>query len=178
MQTITAHFINGQFVESHGVEVVEVRNPATNELIGRVTMGDAVDAQRAIAAAKAAFPGWSQSTLRERQAWLQSLAAALTERLDDLAALCTTEFGGLAAFSAYAMTQARDFFLLAQHTLKPENFSQTINKAKVARVPLGVAGLLTPWNGNPWFVCGKAASALAAGCTVVVKPSELSALEA
>ena len=150
----------------------------TNELIGRVTMGDAVDAGRAIGAAKAAFPAWSLTSLDERKAWLQKLADAMTELLDDLKAMCTTEFGGLAAFSDYAMTQARDFFVLAQDTLKPENFEQTVNKANVKHVPLGVAGLLTPWNGNPWFVCGKAASALAAGCTVVIKPSQLSALEA
>jgi aldehyde dehydrogenase (NAD+) len=178
MQTITKHFINGEFVESHGTDVVEVHNPKNNELIGRVTMGDAVDAERAIASAKAAFPAWSRTTLDERKVWLQKLADALTERLDELKALCIAEFGGLAAFSGYAMTQARDFFVFAQDTLKPENFEQTVNQAKVARVPLGVAGLLTPWNGNPWFVCGKAASALAAGCTVVIKPSELSALEA
>ena len=178
MRTITKHFINGEFVESHGRDVVEVRNPKNNELIGRVTMGDAVDAERAIASAKAAFSAWSQTSLDERKAWLQKVADAVTERLDDLKALCTTEFGGLAAFSDYAMTQARDFFVLAQDTLKPESFEQTVNKAKVTHVPLGVAGLLTPWNGNPWFVCGKAASALAAGCTVVIKPSQLSALEA
>src|SRR5262245_23304736 len=178
MQTVTQHFINGELVESHGRDVVEVLNPTNNEPIGRVTMGDAVDAERAIAAAKAAFPGWSQTSLSERKAWLQKLADAMTERLDDLKAMCTAEFGGLAAFSDYAMTQARDFFVLAKDTLEPENFEQTVNKAAVRHVPLGVAGLLTPWNGNPWFVCGKAASALAAGCTVVIKPSQLSALEA
>jgi aldehyde dehydrogenase (NAD+) len=178
MRTITKHFINGEFVESHGRDVAEVRNPKNNELIGRVTMGDAVDAERAIAAAKAAFPAWSRTSLDERKAWLQKLADAVTERLDDLKALCTAEFGGLAAFSDYAMTQARDFFVLAQDTLEPENFEHTVNKAKVTHVPLGVAGLLTPWNGNPWFVCGKAASALAAGCTVVIKPNQFSGLEA
>jgi aldehyde dehydrogenase (NAD+) len=178
MRTITKHFINGEFVESHGKEVAEVRNPKNNELIGRVTMGDAADAERAIAAAKAAFPAWSLTSLAERKAWLQKLADAVTERLDDLKALCTAEFGGLAAFSDYAMTQARDFFILAQETLEPESFEQTVNKAKVSHVPLGVAGLLTPWNGNPWFICGKAASALAAGCTVVIKPNQFSGLEA
>src|SRR6202048_3324824 len=178
MRTTTKHFINGEFVESHGRDVVEVRNPKNNQLIGRVTMGDAVDAERAIASAKAAFSAWSQTSLDERKAWLQKVADALTERLDELQVLCTAEFGGLAAFSGYAMTQARDFFVFAQDTLKPENFEHTVNQAKVRQVPLGVAGLLTPWNGNPWFVCGKAASALAAGCTVVIKPSQLSALEA
>jgi aldehyde dehydrogenase (NAD+) len=178
MQTITKHFINGELVESHGTEVVDVRDPKNNELIGRATMGDAVDAERAIAAAKAAFPAWSQTALDERKVWLQKLADAVTERLDELKALCTAEFGGLTAFSDYAMTQARDFFVLAQETLERENFEHRVNKAIVSRVPLGVAGLLTPWNGNPWFVCGKTASALAAGCTVVIKPNVLNALEA
>ncbi|MDB5527291.1 MAG: aldehyde dehydrogenase family protein [Devosia sp.] len=178
MQIITRHFINGEFVQSHGSIVAEVRNPFNNVIIGRVTLGDTVDAERAVAAAKAAFPAWSQTTLEERKAWLQKLADALTDRLHDLTAACIAEFGGLTGFSAYAMSQARDFFVLAQETLKPENFEQVVNQATVTRVPLGVAALLTPWNGNPWFICGKAASALAAGCTVVIKPSELSALEA
>jgi aldehyde dehydrogenase (NAD+) len=155
MQNITQHFINGELVESHGRDVVEVRNPTNNELIGRVAMGDGVDAGRAIASAKAAFPAWSQTSLDERKAWLQRLADAMTESLDDLKAMCTTEFGGLAAFSDYAMTEARDFFVLAQDTLEPENFEQTVNKAAVRHVPFGVAGLLTPWNGNvgvsPWL---------------------------
>ncbi len=70
MRTITKHFINGDFVESHGIAVAEVHNPTNNEPIGRVTMGDAIDAERAIAAAKAAFPGWSRTTLDERKVWL------------------------------------------------------------------------------------------------------------
>jgi aldehyde dehydrogenase (NAD+) len=177
MKIITRHLIGGQFVESHGTEVAEVRDPKNNQLIGQVTMGDAVDAERAIAAAKAALPEWALTTLEERKAALQKLADAVTERLQDLTALCTTEFGGLAGFSAYAMSQARDFFVLAQETLQSENFEYVVNKANIVRVPIGVAGILTPWNGNPWFVCGKTASALAAGCTVVIKPSELSALE-
>jgi aldehyde dehydrogenase (NAD+) len=82
-----------------------------------------------------------------------------------------------AFYAGYVDGQARDFLLLVQDLLKPENFEETNGNATITRVPVGVAGLLTPWNGNPWFVCGKAASALAAGCTVVIKPSELSTLE-
>lgn len=149
MQTITKHFINGDFVESHGTAVVEVRNPTNNEPIGRVTMGDAIGAERAIAAAKATFPGWSRTTLDERKVWLQRIADALTERLDELIALCIAEFRGLASFSRYAMSQARDFFVFAQDTLAREHFEQTVSHAQVTRVPLGVAGLLAPWNGHP-----------------------------
>jgi aldehyde dehydrogenase (NAD+) len=176
MQTVTQHYINGAFVKSHGNEVLDIFSPLDNALIGKVTMGDGVDAERAIAAAKAAFPSWSQTTLNNRKFWLQKIADALTERLDELTALCTVEFGSLAGFSVYAMSQARDFFLLAQDKLEPETFESRVGAAQVTYVPLGVAGLLTPWNGSPWFVCSKTASAFAAGCTVVIKPSVLSAL--
>jgi aldehyde dehydrogenase (NAD+) len=178
MKTIDKHLIGGSFVESHGRDTVEVRNPTSNVVIGRVTMGDAVDAERAIAAAKAAFPMWSKTTLGDRKRALSRIAEALTARLPELKAACVQEFGALSSFSDYAMSQARDFFVLVQETLVPENFESSVGKAKVRRVPMGVAGLLTPWNGNPWFVCGKLASALAAGCTAVAKPSDLSALEA
>ena len=178
VRTVTTHLIDGMLVPSHGTEVVEVRNPNDDVLIGRVTMGDSVDAARAIAAAKAAFPAWSRTTLEERRMWLQRLADAVTARLDDLTELCTAEFGAIAPFAHYAMTQARDFFVIAQETLLPEHFEATVAQARVTRVPLGVAGLLAPWNGAGWFICGKAASALAAGCTVVIKPSNLSGLEA
>ena len=117
MQIINKHFIGGAFVTSHGTDVSDIRNPTTNQLIGRVTMGDAEDAERAIAAAKAAFPAWSQTTLEERKVWLQKLADAVTERIDDLTAACTAEFGALSGFSRYAMSQARDFFIYAQEVL-------------------------------------------------------------
>lgn len=172
------HFIDGALVASHGTEVVDVHDPNDGALIGRVTMGDDVDAERAIAAAKRAFPEWSRTSLEERRMWLQRLADAVTLRLDELITLCTAEFGAIAPFSRYAMEQARDFFIYAQETLVPEHFEAKLAHATVTRVPLGVAGLLTPWNGAGWFMCGKAASALAAGCTVVIKSSNLSGLEA
>jgi aldehyde dehydrogenase (NAD+) len=178
MKIVNQHFINGTFVDSHGQETVDIHNPATGGLIGRSTYGDEVDAERAIAAAKAAFPAWSVTTLDERREYLQRLADALTERIDELAAMTVTEYGATPLFAGAIDGQARDFFLLAQDLLTPENFQETHNTATITKVPVGVAGLLTPWNGNPWFVCGKAASALAAGCTVVIKPSELSMLQA
>jgi aldehyde dehydrogenase (NAD+) len=178
MKILNQHFINGRFTDSHGQETVDVHNPATGELIGRSTYGDAVDAERAIAAAKSAFPSWSTTSLEKRKEYLRRIADALTERMDELVAMTVAEYGAPAFFAGYIDGQARDFFLLVQDLLKPENFAETNGNATITKVPVGVAGLLTPWNGNPWFVCGKAASALAAGCTVVIKPSELSTLEA
>nr|WP_087575889.1 aldehyde dehydrogenase family protein [Sphingomonas sp. CDS-1] len=177
MQTVAQHFIGGDFADSIGRETVDIFNPATGEQIGRATLGNEADAERAIAAAKAAFPAWSQTTLEERKVFLGKLAAALTERLDDLKSTMIAEYGSPAWFAGYVVDQARDFFNFAQNLLDAGNFEQVVGKAKVKKVPLGVAGLMTPWNGSAWFVCGKAASALAAGCTVVIKPSELSVLQ-
>jgi aldehyde dehydrogenase (NAD+) len=168
------HFIGGYLVNSHGREVMDIYNPATGTRIGRATLGDEIDTERAIVAANAAFPAWSQTSLDERKVWLQRLANALTERLGDLKAITIAEYGAPATFTDYIVQQARDFFVLVQDLLKPETFETKRGHSTIQKLPIGVAGLMTPWNGSPWFVCEKAASALAAGCTVVIKPSELS----
>jgi aldehyde dehydrogenase (NAD+) len=168
------HFIGGCLVNSHGREVMDIRNPANGALIGHATLGNEVDAQRAITAANAAFPAWSLTTLVERKFWLQRLADALTERLSDLKAITIAEYGAPVTFADYIVDQARDFFVLVQDLLKPETFETKHGHSTIQKLPIGVAGLMTPWNGSPWFVCEKGASALAAGCTVVMKPSELS----
>jgi aldehyde dehydrogenase (NAD+) len=168
------HFIGGHFVSSHGREVMDIFNPANGTLIGRAALGDEIDAERAIAAANAAFPAWSRTSLDERKVWLQRLADALTERLVELKAITIAEYGTPATFTDYIVDQARNFFVLAQDLLKPEVFETKRSHYTIQKLPVGVAGLMTPWNGSPWFVCEKAASALAAGCTVVMKPSELS----
>jgi len=168
------HFIGGRSVNSHGREVMNIYNPANGKLIGRATLGDEVDTERAITAANSAFPTWSRTTLGERKFWLQRLAEALTERLSDLKAITIAEYGAPAAFTDYIVDQARDFFLLVQDLLRPETFETKHGHSTIQKLPIGVTGLMTPWNGSSWFVCEKVASALAAGCTVVVKPSELS----
>jgi len=177
LDILDQHFVGGRMIASHGQERMDIHNPATGELIGRATLGDEVDTERAIAAAKAAFPTWSKTTIAERKVWLQRLADALTERLDDLKAITIAEYGAPATFADYIVEQARDFFVLAQDLLQPETFTSKRGLSTIQKLPVGVAGLMTPWNGSPWFVCEKAASALAAGCTVVMKPSELSPLQ-
>lgn len=171
------HFIGGQFVNSHGQEVVNVFNPANGDLIGRTTLGDAVDAERAIEAAHGAFSGWSRTTLEERKNYLQKIADAMTERMDDLVEISVAEYGAPISFARMFNNQARDFMLLTRNLLKTNNFEERNGNATITKLPVGVAGLLTPWNGSPWFIAGKTASALAAGCTVVIKPSQLSTLQ-
>ncbi|MFD3505792.1 aldehyde dehydrogenase family protein [Streptomyces sp. NPDC058678] len=177
MYIANQNFIGGQFVDSHGQERVEVHNPATGEVIGHAVLGNEVDAELAITAAHEAFPAWSQTSLEERKEYLQRLADAIDERMDDLIAVTVAEYGAPVSFAGMFNQQARDFMVLAKDLLKPENFEETNGDATITKVPVGVAGLLTPWNGSPWFIAGKTASALAAGCTVVIKPSQNSALQ-
>jgi aldehyde dehydrogenase (NAD+) len=177
MKVVTQHYINGAFVESRGQELMEIRSPATGDLIGRATLGSAEDARRAIAAAKTAFETYSVSTLTERGEILMRLANAMTPRIDDMVAIMMQEYGGLKPFCRFVVDQARDFLARAPQLLVDKNFQEQMGDATILRVPCGVAGLITPWNGSCWFICMKAASALAAGCTVVVKPSEMSTLQ-
>jgi aldehyde dehydrogenase (NAD+) len=133
MKIVNQHFINGRFADSHGQETVDVHNPATGELIGRSTLGDAVDAERAIAAAEAAFPSWSTTSLEERKEYLQRIADALTVRMDELVAMTVAEYGAPAFYAGYLDGQARDFFLLAQDLLKPENYEETNGRSTTTR---------------------------------------------
>jgi aldehyde dehydrogenase (NAD+) len=174
MRTITQHYIGGRFVESHGQGFRDIVNPTTGETIGMGIQGDAEDARAAVAAAKAALPGWSATSLEERRQYLQNIADSLDRHRDELAEVMTEEYGAIAAFSGFTIAQARDFFLQAKALLVPETFEERLGDAVVRKVPVGVAALITPWNGSAWFLAMKAAVALASGSTVVMKPSDRS----
>jgi len=177
MRTVTKHYIDGEFVESHGREVMESVNPSNGEVLGHVTLGDAEDARRAIAAAKKAFPAYSRTTKEERSRYLRRLHEAVSARAADLTAVMIEEYGGPRQFSEASSARAATSFLNADAALKEVALTREIGGATVSLEPLGVAGLITPWNASSSFVCGKLAAALAAGCTAVIKPAELSALQ-
>jgi aldehyde dehydrogenase (NAD+) len=177
MKTITKHYIDGAFVESHGREVMDSINPSNGKVIGRTMLGDQEDARRAIAAAKRAFAGFARTTKEERANVLRRLHEVVAARIDDLTAAMVEEYGGTLRFSELIVQSAADSFLQAEKALQQLQLLRTWNKTTVSFVPVGVCGLITPWNANALFVCMKLASAVAAGCTVVVKPSELSPLQ-
>src|SRR5229473_4348739 len=99
MQTITKHYIDGAFVESHGREVMDIIKPTTGEVIARVTLGDEEDTRRAIAAAKLAFVSFGRTTKEERLRYLHQLHKAVSARVDDLTAVMIEEYGGVARFA-------------------------------------------------------------------------------
>ena len=103
MKTITKHYIDGAFVESHGREVMDIISPTNGKVIGRVTLGDEEDARRAIAAAKRAFATFGRTTKEERAKILRRLHEAVSARIDDLTAAMVEEYGGAAVFSRIMM---------------------------------------------------------------------------
>ncbi|MGE8154146.1 aldehyde dehydrogenase family protein [Pseudomonas vancouverensis] len=177
MQRIEHIYINGEFVLPHGEEWFDLHNPSTEDVIGQVRLGDALDAQHAIAAAKAAFPGWSRTTLDERIAALQRLHHAVAAREEELLQAIILEYGAPAVRGRWMATYPADVIAQAIDALQAFDFEEQVGMAKVILTPVGVAGLITPWNSNAGFICNKLATALAAGCTAVIKPSEMSALQ-
>jgi aldehyde dehydrogenase (NAD+) len=177
MRTIDTVYIDGQFVTPHGEELFDLFNPATEERIGQVRLGDAVDAQAAVAAAKRAFPLYSQTTRAERIALLRRLHDAVAARSDVLAAAMIEEYGAPQAFVGFSVAHAANLFLDMAKTLEAFEFSQTIGGAEVTLQPIGVVAAISPWNSSIGSVCSKLATALAAGCTIVIKPSEMSAIQ-
>jgi aldehyde dehydrogenase (NAD+) len=177
MKTITRHYIDGAFVQSHGHEVMDIISPTTGKPIGRVTLGDEEDTRQAIAAAKRAFVTFGRSTKEERADLLRRLHKAVMARLDDLTAMMVEEYGGVVQFAGPIVQSGAGAFLAAEKALKELPFTRTWGKTTVTLEPVGVAGLITAWNANALFICLKLASAIGAGCPVVLKPSEFSSLQ-
>jgi aldehyde dehydrogenase (NAD+) len=177
MKTVTKHYIDGAFVESHGREVMDSINPSNGRVIARMLLADEEDARRAIAAAKRAFASFARSPKEERANVLRRLHQVLVPRIEDLTAVMIEEYGGVAQFSRRIVQMAANSFLQAEKALRQLLLVRTWGTTTVSFEPVGVAGLITAWNSNALFICLKLASAVAAGCTVVVKPSELSSLE-
>jgi len=177
MKTITKHYIDGAFVESHGREVMDLIRPTDRQIIGRVTLGDEEDTRRAIAAAKRAFATFGRTSKEERMEILRKLHHAVSARSADLTRVMVDEYGGVVQFAGPIVQAGAEVFLSAEKALHELPLTRSWGKTTVTMEPVGVAGLISPWNANAFFLCMKLASAVAAGCTVVMKPSELSALQ-
>ncbi|MGU7782203.1 aldehyde dehydrogenase family protein [Burkholderia sp. PU8-34] len=177
MQTIDQIYIDGAFVTPHGNERFDLFNPSTEQVIGRVRLADADDARAAIAAAKRAFPAFSRTDKRERVEMLRLMHAAVAAKEDELFEAIIDEYGAPVSRGRWMARHASDVLLEAANTLEQYSFVRRAGSADVVMHPLGVAGLITPWNSDAGFICGKLAAALAAGCTAVIKPSEMSAIQ-
>src|SRR5579862_1792714 len=177
IRTINTHYIDGAFVESHGQEVVDIIRPTDGQVIGRVTLGDEEDTRRAIDAARRASANFGRTTKEERASALRRLHQAISARVEDLTAVMVEEYGGVVQFARVIVESGLNAFPAAEKGLEELPLTQSWGKTTVTLEPVGVAGLITAWNANALFICLKLASAIGAGCTVVIKPSELSSLQ-
>ncbi len=177
MRFIEQIYIDGQFVTPHGSARADLFNPATEEKIGEVRLADESDVDAAVAAAKRAFPGLAGATPAERAVLLRRLRDAMTARADDLLAAMAEEYGAPPVFTAFAIPHAASVFETMAQTIETYPFARTIGRAEVTMVPVGIVAAVTPWNSNIGFICSKLATAIAAGASIVIKPSEMSALQ-
>src|ERR1700753_3794863 len=177
VQTIATHYIDGEFAPSHGREVMDSIRPTDKQVIAHMTLADEEDTRRAIAAARRAFESYRTSPIDERRDILLSLHEAATARLDDLTTAMVDEYGGVVSFARPIIEGGVGAFKASADALSEIQWPRHWGRTTVTMEPVGVAGLITAWNANALFVCLKLASALAAGCTVVIKPSELSPLQ-
>lgn len=175
MKIFNQIYINGQFTAPHGTEILDLIQPATGKVRAQVVLGDEVDVQAAVKAAKAAYATVAQSSISQRMQWLSQLSEALAERKNDLIEVMLEEYGANRGFVEAAVQMAINNPLEISKALENYEFVKQVNRTKVAMESIGVVGLITPWNSNAGFITGKFSTALAAGCTAVIKPSELSA---
>lgn len=172
-------FIGGQWVAPSAKESIEVHNAGTGAVMGSVPAGGEQDINAAVAAARAALDGWSQTPVDKRAEYLEKISAGLKARADELAKLIAQEVGmpiKLAGRIQAGLPIAN--FANYAKLVKGFKFEETVGNSVVVREPVGVVGAITPWNYPLHQITLKVAPALAAGCTVVLKPSEVAPFNA
>ena len=177
MHVIEHLYIDGNFVTPLGDEWLDIIKPADGSVIGKARLANEQDTDRAIAAAHAAFRAFSRTSVTERITLLEQMYEAVKRCETDLHDAILEEYGAPSSRSQWMASYPADVILQVIEELKKYPFTQQAGRASVQMLPLGVAGLITPWNSNAGFICHKLATALAAGCTTVIKPSEFSLLQ-
>jgi aldehyde dehydrogenase (NAD+) len=175
----TACYIDGAWVPSTGTGTIDVINPAPEEVIGQVPDGTAADVDRAVAAARAAFETWATTSIDERVKALTRIQEGFAARQGEIAQTIVNEMGAPLGFATTAQAGLPQMTLATVAQLLPTYpFEEEIGTSLVVREPIGVVGAITPWNYPLHQVVAKVAPALGAGCTIVLKPSEVAPLSA
>jgi aldehyde dehydrogenase (NAD+) len=172
-------YIDGQWVNPIEPRTLDVVNPATEAVYGRISIGSAADVDVAVEAAARAFETFSQTSREERIDLLQSILDVFIRRADEVAEAIMDEMGAPWGLAKHAQAASGTQHIgAALESLKNFEFEETIGSAKIVREPIGVCGLITPWNWPMNQVAVKVAPAIAAGCTMVLKPSEIAPFDA
>ncbi|AZE93925.1 Aldehyde dehydrogenase [Pseudomonas orientalis] len=178
-QTSQQFYIDGRWVHPAIAASLPVVNPATEQVVAQIARGSAEDVELAVAAARAAFAGWAATPVAARAQVLGKIHALILERTEQLAQALCLEMGAAIGFArAMQVPLAAEHVRVARDVLSSYRFQTVEGGTAIEREPIGVCGLITPWNWPLYQITAKVAPAIAAGCTVVLKPSELSPLSA
>lgn len=179
MDNARQFYINGEWVDPISTDTIAVINPATEEAFETIAAGNHEDVDAAVAAAKAAFPSFSQTSKEERIALLEKVIEVYKNRMGDIAAAVTSEMGAPSGLAAAAQAPAGLGHVMATlKALKNHDFEEVMGTTAVVQEPVGVCAFITPWNWPLNQIMTKVAPALATGCTMVLKPSEVAPLNA
>lgn len=179
MQDYNRFFINGEWVSAAGRKSLEVINPATEQAFATISLGTAEDVDAAARAARAAFAGWSQSSIEQRLAVIEKIVTGIKQRSAELATAISNEMGAPITLAGTAQVGAGlGHFANIISILKNYQFEEARGSTRVVKEAAGVCGFITPWNWPLNQIACKVAPAIAAGCTMVLKPSEEAPLSA
>lgn len=179
MRDMLKFYIDGEWVDPVEPHPHEVINPATEEVCGRISLGSAADVDKAVAAAKRAFPAYAQTTRDERIDLLQAILDEFAKRHDEVAEAIMDEMGAPWGLAKHAQAASGPQHIKATiRALKNFEFEERNRTTLIVKEPIGVCGLITPWNWPINQIACKVGPALAAGCTMVLKPSEIAPFDA
>ena len=179
MQDYLQFYINGEWVDPAEPRALEVENPATEENFARISLGSTADVDKAVAAAKAAFPTFSQTSVEYRAELLDKIAAGYQARLGEIATGISNQMGAPMWLAKAAQAPSGlGHYAAAAAILREYKFEAQQGSTMVRKEPIGVCGFITPWNWPANQVACKVAPAIATGCTIVLKPSEIAPIDA
>ena len=179
MREMLQFYIDGQWVDPVTPHPFDVIDPATEAVCGRISLGTAADVEKAVAAAKRAFPSYRRTTREERIALLERILEEFAKRHDDVAAAIMEEMGAPWKLAKFAQAASGPQHIEAAiESLRTFDFEEQHGSTQIIREPIGVCALITPWNWPMNQIAVKVAPALAAGCTMVLKPSEIAPFDA
>ena len=180
MKEALQFYINGEWVDpAHDAQTLDVINPSNEEVVGRIALGSAADVDRAVEAATAAFASFSKTTREERLELLGKIVAGYQARIDEIAETISQEMGAPMWLAKAAQAPSgMAHFATAIEVLKGYEFEEQRGSTAIRKEPVGVCGFITPWNWPINQIACKVAPAIAAGCTMVLKPSEVAPLNA
>ena len=172
-------FINGKWIEPAGRSTLDVINPATEKAFATISLGNGDDVDSAAKAAKSAFDSWSNSSIEERKEIISNIVGGLKSRSDEMATAISSEMGAPMGLSKTAQVgSGLGHFMNVLSILENFEFEEIRGTTKIVKEPAGVCGFITPWNWPLNQIACKVAPALAAGCTMVLKPSEIAPISA